>query len=238
VRGLFDPSPGPGHSPTFPATMPLAGAAFVVMLQLTLVGEGWPVRRLPALVAGPVALALSWAVALALYVALVDVAPPPGSRIAARSGPIPGADFGAALAWIGAWQVLCFVVWRGRPFSRLASRAARLPCAHAVVLGGGLLCAVLVRRAVDAPTATAVAGCVVAAGLVVGMLLDAGMGRTLGTAVVLLVAAAMFAALSAIAGAFTFTRAGAEDWVAHASLNAIGLSIILHVALGRRWPFA
>ena len=44
---LFDPSPGPGHVPTFPVTLPLAGAAFVTMLQVTLVGEGWPLRRLP-----------------------------------------------------------------------------------------------------------------------------------------------------------------------------------------------
>jgi hypothetical protein len=31
----------------FPATLPLGGTAFVAMLELTLVGEGWPLRRLP-----------------------------------------------------------------------------------------------------------------------------------------------------------------------------------------------
>src|SRR2546430_6354671 len=30
---------------SFPATMPIAGAAFVAMIQLTLVNEGWPFRR-------------------------------------------------------------------------------------------------------------------------------------------------------------------------------------------------
>ena len=45
LRGIFDPTPGPGHAPTFPATMPIAGAAFVAMIQLTLVNEGWPFRR-------------------------------------------------------------------------------------------------------------------------------------------------------------------------------------------------
>ena len=49
LRGIFDAFPGPGHTPTFPATMPLAAAAFVAMLELTLVGEGWPLRRLPRL---------------------------------------------------------------------------------------------------------------------------------------------------------------------------------------------
>jgi hypothetical protein len=34
------------------------------------------------------------------------------------------------------------------------------------------------------------------------------------------------------------TRATADDWVEHASLNATGVSIILHVAIRRRWPFA
>ena len=28
-----------------------------------------------------------------------------------------------------------------------------------------------------------------------------------------------------------------EDWVAHAGLNAIGAGVILHVAIGKRWPF-
>ena len=81
LRGIFDPSPGPGHVPTFPATLPLAAAAFAVMLQLTLVGEGWPLRRLPARLAGALALAVSWAVALALYFALVRIEPPPGSGV-------------------------------------------------------------------------------------------------------------------------------------------------------------
>ena len=51
------PAPGPRHPPTFPATMPLAGAAFVAMLQLTLVCEGWPLRRLGRFTAGLAALA-------------------------------------------------------------------------------------------------------------------------------------------------------------------------------------
>ena len=53
-RGIFAPSPGAGHVPTFPATMPLAAAAFIAMLELTLVGEGWPLRALPPRSAGDV----------------------------------------------------------------------------------------------------------------------------------------------------------------------------------------
>jgi hypothetical protein len=34
-----------------------------------------------------------------------------------------------------------------------------------------------------------------------------------------------------------FTEVSADDWVEHASLNALSTSIILHVAIGRRWPF-
>jgi hypothetical protein len=236
ARGLFDPSPGPGHVPTFPATLPLAGAAFVVMLEIGLVGEGWPLRRLRARVAGPLAVAVSWALALVLYFALVEVVPPPGSGVAARSGPVAGADFGAAAVCVGAWQVLCCVVWRGRLTSRLS--AARLPAAHALVLGGGLLTYGLLRSALDVHTVTALAGCFVAAGLAVGMLFDAPADRPLAlAAITVLVTAALFFALSALAAAFTFTRAEPADWVAHATLNALAVSIILHVTVGHRRPF-
>jgi hypothetical protein len=44
--------------------------------------------------------------------------------------------------------------------------------------------------------------------------------------------------LEAVAGDMRFTRASADEWVTHVGLNALGVSIILHVAIGRRWPFA
>jgi hypothetical protein len=90
VRAIFAASPGAGHVPTFPATMPLAAAAFIAMLQLTLVGEGWPLRTLPRLPAGVLALAASWAVALAVYFALAGVR----------------AELGPVLILIAAWQTL------------------------------------------------------------------------------------------------------------------------------------
>ena len=120
---MFDPSPGPGHVATYPATMPLAAAAFVAMLQLTLVGEGWPLRRLPRVTAGLAALAIAWAVALVMYFALADVR----------------RELGAVLVLIGAWQVLFYVACGGWPFSAITTRSLRLPCAHVVIVGGGIL---------------------------------------------------------------------------------------------------
>jgi hypothetical protein len=238
LRGMFLPAPGAGHVPTFPVTLPLAAAAFTVMLEFTLVGEGWPLRRLPALVAGPLALALSWAAALALYLALVRVSPPAGSGITPRSGPVPAAEFGSALVWIGVWQALCFVVWRGRPSSRIASRRLRLACGHAIVLCGGLASYLLVRLVTGPASATAAGGCMIAAALVVGMLFEAGDDEPAAAGLaVLVLAAGLFALLSAVAGGLRFSRARPEDWVAHASLNALTVSILLHVAVGRRWPF-
>jgi hypothetical protein len=79
LRGIFDPTPGPGHSATFPATMPLAGGFFVVTLQLTLVSEGWPLRRLGRIASGPIAIAVAWAIALTLYLLLVKPTPSPAA---------------------------------------------------------------------------------------------------------------------------------------------------------------
>src|ERR1700704_3990987 len=84
VRGIFDARPAPLSSPTFPATMPLAGAFFVVMLQLTLVNEGWPLRRLGRIAAGVIAVAAAWAIALTLYLVLVRTHPKPSSGLYVR----------------------------------------------------------------------------------------------------------------------------------------------------------
>jgi hypothetical protein len=237
-RGLFTPDPGPRHVPSFPATLPLGAAVFGVMLQLTLVGEGWPLHRLPALVAGPVALAVAWVLGLALYLALVRVEPPAGSRVLARKGPIAGADFGAAIVCIGAWQVLCCVVWHGRPLTAISSRALRLVCAHGLVLGAGLTTYFALRAVLDAAAVTALAGCFVAGGLVSGMLFELTKGGLTELGAALLASVALCAALSELARRLSFAHSSAEDWVAHATLNALAASTILHVAIGRRWPFA
>ena len=56
---VFEASAGPGVPATFPATLALAGAAFTVMLQLSLVCERWPLARIGRLLSGLAALALS-----------------------------------------------------------------------------------------------------------------------------------------------------------------------------------
>ena len=180
--------------------------------QLTLVGEGWPLRRLPALVGGPLALLLSWAIALALYFALVAVDRRPARRERAL-GPVAARTSAPRSSASARGRCCASCVWRGRPTCRLSLARRAAACAHALVLGGGAAhlpaspgsCST--RR-----TVTAAAGCFVAAGIVVGMLFEAGRAALAA----LLLAAALFAGLSALAGAFTFTRASREDWVAHA----------------------
>jgi hypothetical protein len=73
-----------------------------------------------------------------------------------------------------------------------------------------------------------------------GMLFEGWPRRAghLGTlALVALVATALFALLTAFAGTLSRHRATAAGWVSYAGLNAIGLPVILHVGIGRRWPF-
>jgi hypothetical protein len=238
LRGIFDPTPGLGHAPTFPATMPLGGAVFVVMLQLTLVCEGWPLRRLSPVPGGLLALAVAWVLGLALYAGLADVHPPPGSGLAERHGPVAGATLGTVLVLIGAWQVLFYVVWRGWPFAEIDGRAPRLLTANATVIGAGCLTYALAHTFATDAAITAAAGSFVAAGLLLGMLLEGWLQSRLALlAGVVVLATALELGLHAYASGVTFVRGSADEWVAHAALNAIGVSVILHVGVGRRWPF-
>jgi hypothetical protein len=226
--GVFDPAAAAAHAPTFPATMPLAAAIFVAMLELTLVSEGWPLRRLNRFVAGCAALAASWAAGLAIYAALV------------RTGTLSGAALGAILVCIGTWQVVVYVVLRGWPLAGIGSRAHRLLAANAVVVAGGWLTWLLLSRAGDlGPGAIgAGAGSVLAAGVIVGMLFEGWLGAGAGSAAVAIGAVLLYGGLQALAHSAHWTRAAPEEWTAYAGLNAIGAAVILHVAVGRRWPFA
>jgi hypothetical protein len=53
----------------------------------------------------------------------------------------------------------------------------------------------------------------------------------------LALAALLAVVLGATADALPLARVGPDEWVEHAALNALSISIILHVAIGRRWPF-
>jgi hypothetical protein len=246
-RGVFLPDPGPGHSPVFPVTLPLAGAAFVTMLQLTLACEGWPFRRLGPFAGGVAALVASWAIALVLYLTLVDVHPPAGSGLTERSGPLPGANLAALLIVVGLWQTVFFIAWRGWPFSRLRQRAARLAAGNVGVIGAAIATYALAQAGgLESIQTIALAGSVIASALVFGMLFDGWVPgqpsvarrRLLVLGLSLVGAAALYGGLDAYARSRAWTTAAPLEWVAHVVLNAISLSVILHVAIGRRWPFA
>ena len=117
------------------------------MLQLTLVGERWPLHTLPSRAAGLLAVAVAWAVALLAYFAAA------GAREA----------LGGVLILIGAFQTLFYVVWAGWPFSLVATRARRLPCAHVTVVAAGVVTYLVLPLRADP-----FAACFIAAALVVG----------------------------------------------------------------------
>jgi hypothetical protein len=154
-------------------TMPLAGAIFVAMLELTLVSEGWPLRRFNRFGAGLAALAAAWGIAIVLYETLV-----------AGDGLVPAGEFGAALVCIGVLQVAFYVVLRGWPFCVIKSRARRLASANLAVIAGGLVVYLALARVADLEPATisAIAGSAVAAGLVIGMLFEGWLDSVLPSA--------------------------------------------------------
>jgi hypothetical protein len=157
-----------------------------------------------------------------------------------------GEGFGSDLGEQIVGDVELFV-WRGWPFVTVASRPARLTIAHVTVIGGGIVSYLVLRELLGLNPAriTALGGCFVAAGLLFGMLLEGWLGdlspaveRVALVLATLALAALLAVALQAIATrAMHLTRSAADEWVGHAALNALAISIILHVAVGRRWPF-
>jgi hypothetical protein len=247
LRGIFSPNPGPGHSPVFPITLPLAGAAFVAIMQLTFVCERWPLSRLGSTVGGLLALAAAWAVALVLFFGLAGFQPPSDSGLIARSGPLAPAELGALLVLTGLWQIWFYISWDGWPFTRLTRRTTRLFAGNVVVVGAGIITYLLADTVgVAAVTMIAAAGSFIAAALLVGLLFDGwlpgsprpSLKRPIIIVVDLVVAAILYAAINAYANHLHWTFAHPTEWVAHVMLNAIAFSVILHVAIGQRWPFA
>jgi hypothetical protein len=236
LRGVFDPAAPPARVPTFPGTMTLAGAIFIAMLQLTLVCERRPLRRLPPIRAGVVALVVSWAGGVALY-ELID-----------RTPVLTEGEAGSLLVCIGALQVAFHVMWQGWPFTRISSVARRLATANAAVLGGGAIAYLALAGLGHLPPVTiaAVAGSVVAAGLIVGVqfegwtdsVLAPARSRAAELAALALLSAVVYVGLRGLARAGRWTRAEPDAWTAYAGLNAIGVGVLLHVAIGQRWPFA
>lgn len=243
---LFDPSPGAGHVTTFPHTLNVGAGVFTVFLQLTLVCEGWPFRRLGRFTSGLAALAVAWAVGVGAYLLLVHLDTVPRDGLRDPGGPVESAVYGAWFTALGAWQMVFFVVLRGWPFTVLRRRAVRLPAANLVVLACASATYLLLRHALGLPVrqVTAACGCGIAAILVVAMLFDRWPwmhvsvvpGRTGVVAVSIAVAGLMYWALSSYASTVAWGRSHPEDWVAHCALNAVAMGVILHVAIWRRWP--
>ncbi|GII53363.1 hypothetical protein Pth03_17520 [Planotetraspora thailandica] len=252
VHALFDPDLGAGHVTTFPHTMPLAAGAFVAMLQLTMVSEGWPLRGLGRVRSGVAALLVSWVVAVAAYLILLDVhdepvALPGGLRDLA--GPVAPGAYGAWLTAVGVWQLVFFMALRGWPFSAIRRRGPRLLTGNAVVLACGWATYLVMRHGLGWPSERvfAVSGCAVAALLVVAMLFEAWPwirllsplpGRTCVLVSALVLTGLLYGGLTAYAGNVEWVRAAPDDWVGYVTLNALGMSVILHVAIWRRWPVA
>jgi hypothetical protein len=247
--GVFSASPRTGAAPTFPATMSLGGAFFVAMRQITLVNEGWPLRRLGRTASGPIALTVSWAVALTLYLALVRTHPTPDNGLYPRlHGPLTGPQLGAVLISVGFWQALFYVGLRGWPFTGLHARGARLPIANLTVVTLGVATYLILHATIGLPaqTVTAVVGTVLTSVLLQGMLFSglpripgrAGVERLASLGVVAVPSAALYAALTAVAHPVRWTAATPQEWVGYATLDAIGLGVITHVGIGRRWPLA
>jgi hypothetical protein len=141
---------------------------------------------------------------------------------------------------IGVWQVWLFVVWHGWPFTHIRRQGPRVVLANTVVIGGGALTYTVLHDlgGLPPPTINAAAGSFIAAGLSMSMLFEGTLpNRVPRLAAVLLLAAALYLGLTAYANSIHWTHSSPTEWVAHVTLNGIAAGIILHVAIGRRWPF-
>jgi hypothetical protein len=253
IRAVFQATPGPAAPTTFPATMALAGATFIAMLQLSLVCERWPLGRLGRLWSGIAALVLSWLIGMGAYFLFVNVSYlPVAERVAAGlrdpGGPVTRADFGAALIAVGVWQAVFFIALRGWPTNTITRRSRRLLAGNTLVIGlGAVTYAVLHDMAGLAPgTIGAICGCVITAALVATLLFEGwpaallrpAAGRALTLALTAVVALVLYRALAAYADGVRWIRADPEDWITSASLSFARVGIMLHVDIGLRWPFA
>ncbi|HKN54850.1 MAG TPA: hypothetical protein VJX66_20285 [Amycolatopsis sp.] len=207
----------------------LAAGIFTAMLQLTLVCERWPLDGFGRIRSGIAALLLCWVAGVAGYLLAARVLE----------------EYGAWLTAVGVWQMIFYVALRGWPFTRIGARAVRLVSANAAVVACGWGTYAIGRLAGWAPgRITAVCGAGIAAVLVVSMLFEAwpairlGLlpGRGLALLITLLLTAVLSWTLPMLARRTGVPGTEVNGWVAHATLNALSLAVILHVAVWRRWP--
>jgi hypothetical protein len=158
---------------------------------------------------------------------------------------VPATNYGAWLTALGGWQMIWYVALRGWPFARIRRRAVRLVTGNAVVVACGWgTYAVLGLAGWTPGRIAAVSGAGIAAVLVVSMLFEAWPairfgplpGRGLALVIVVLLAAVLSWTLPMLARRTGVPAAEVDGWVTHATLNALSLAVILHVAVWRRWP--
>ncbi|NMO55297.1 hypothetical protein HH310_29450 [Actinoplanes sp. TBRC 11911] len=239
LRGVFLATPGPGHAVTYPVTMALAGTALSAMLQLTFVTEGWPLRgrrRLSRVWAGLIAFGIAWVVALAAWALVVSPGP---------IGDVSLQTYGMWLIILGAWQVVLFAVLPGRPFTLIRNRAARLITANvAIVVLTEITYALMRGLGVENSVIGAIGGVVVGAGLVMAVLFDGWPGTRIGgvtgdivmLAITAALAAALYGVLAAVGSGLHLGRVSMTGWITLASLNWVGMVVLLHAAVWSRWP--
>jgi hypothetical protein len=251
LKGVFEVDPGP-HLAIYPATMPLAALAFATMLHLTFVWEGWPLRQLGRFRSGASALAISWIVAVVAYLLLAntDVVPPPVREIIGLhnpGGPVGGQELGAWLVCVVSWQVVFFIGLKGWPFSLFEKRAQRLVAANFGIIGGGWVTYLVLHGLLDVTTGkvAALGGCVIAAAVTLALLFEGwpaarmppSRAREVTVGLIAAGALAIYGVLYVLAGTVDhWVRATSNEWIAIAALNFIAGSVIIHVAVWKRWP--
>jgi hypothetical protein len=231
---LFEAEVGPGRAAASPALVPLGVSVFTVFLQITLVSEGWPWRRLGRLGGGAAALASSWLLGLAL------------ERLLVGTNGVSAVTFTGVLGCVSAVQVLGWVVLHGSFVSGIRSRALRLAVGNGLTIGIGLAASLVVSAVVtDEAAVGALAAGTVGAGLVVGMLFEAWPVEQLSARTGPVVAVVVTTALGAVgsslgAGLAPLLGVPAREslvWSTYA-LNAVAAAVILHVGIFRRWPLS
>ena len=230
--------------PTFPYLIPLAAIAFVSFLQLSIVSEGrlvFPDRFGPA--AGRWAVVMCEVIAVVGYLLLANWNAIPQSmrtQIGLRNpgGPIPALDIATWLIVVSLWQTLHLLL-DGWPYSLISRRPLRILVANVSVILLGSATYWLGRDAigVTGPQLAAAAAMCIAAGLLVGPLLQIWSLKDITPAVAraalaassLAVAAGLYVGLRAIGlGLSSGWTPGVpvELWMVICGLNLIGGGVL------------